>query len=192
MMFLTRIHWRVLSLLALLTAAVSCLAAPSGALDLQGKAVDPLQASHGKIVVLLFVRTDCPVSSRYAPTIEALSKWYAQDAEFWLVDPDKTEQASAVKKYLADYSYSLPALRDPEHVLVARSQVKITPEAAVFDTHGKLVYHGRIDNWYADFGRARPAPTTHELSDAIRDTIAGRTPQVNSAQAVGCYISDLD
>ncbi|HET9741676.1 MAG TPA: redoxin domain-containing protein [Terriglobales bacterium] len=191
-MFVTRIHWRIFSLLALLMTSAGCLGASSEAIDLQGKPIDPLQASHGKVVVLVFVRTDCPVSSRYAPTIEALSKRYAQNAEFWLVDPDKTEQASAVKKYLADYSYSLPALRDPEHVLVTRSQVKITPEAAVFDPHGKLVYHGRIDDWYADFGRARPAPTTHELSDAIRDTIAGRTPQVSSAQAVGCYISDLD
>ena len=33
---------------------------------------------------------------------------------------------------------------------------------------GSLVYHGRIDNLFEDFGRARPAATTHELEDAIR------------------------
>ena len=62
---------------------------------------------------------------------------------------------------------------------------------AVFSESGKLVYHGRIDNWYEDFGRSRPAPTTHELEDAIRNTLDGKSTSPEHARAVGCYISDL-
>jgi len=74
---------------------------------------------------------------------------------------------------------------------VNRAGATITPETAVFDPSGKLVYHGRIDNWYEDFGRSRPAATTHELEAAIRNTLEGRTTTPDHASAVGCYISDL-
>jgi hypothetical protein len=83
-------------------------------------------------------------------------------------------------------------LRDPEHKLVKQSQAQITPEAAVFDSNGRLVYHGRIDNLYEDFGHARKSATTHELSDAIEAAIAGKPLSGKATPAVGCYISDLE
>jgi len=58
----------------------------------------------------------------------------------------------------------------------------------VFAGDGRLVYHGRIDDWYEDFGRARPAPTTHELSEAIEAAIAGKNIAKATAPAVGCFI----
>jgi hypothetical protein len=84
----------------------------------------------------------------------------------------------------------MATLRDPQHALVRVGQVEITPEIAVFDGIGKLIYHGRIDNWYQEFGRARPAPTTHEMNDAILAALSGG-PAPASVDGVGCYISDL-
>jgi AhpC/TSA family len=161
-------------------------------LDLAGKSVDAFKASSGKLVVLVFIRTDCPISNRYAPTIQGLSAQYEGQAAFWLVYPDKTESTTAIQKHLREYGYKLQALRDRQHTLVKRSQVQITPEAAVFDSHGQLAYHGRIDNWYQSFGRARSAPTTHELEDAIQAALNGSHPQVAATTGVGCYISDLE
>jgi hypothetical protein len=159
--------------------------------DLAGKPVDPLQRAQGKLVVLIFVRTDCPISNRYAPTLQSMSRQYLGKAKFWLVYPDKAQSPAAIQAHLKEYGYTMPALRDPQHSLVKRGEAEITPEAAVFNTAGALVYHGRIDNWYQDFGHARPSPTTHELADAIDATIAGVTPKVASVTGVGCYISDL-
>ena len=160
------------------------------ALDLQGKSVDPL-ANAGKPVVLVFLRTDCPISNRYAPTIQQLSSRYSGQAEFWLVYPDKSEPSAKIEAYLHDYGYKISALRDPQHVLVKRARVEVTPEAAVFDSTGLLTYHGRIDNWYQDFGRSRRAPTTHELDDAVKSTLSGKAPVTTATDAIGCYISDL-
>jgi thiol-disulfide isomerase/thioredoxin len=161
-------------------------------LDLDGRTVNPLAADSGKIVVLIFVRRDCPVSSRYAPVIQQISKRYSDRANFWLVYPDKSDSPQAIRKYLQDYGYRLPALRDPEHVLVRLGHAQITPEVAVFDGSHQLVYDGRIDNWYVDFFRARPAPTTHELDDAIRAVLAGKPEPKSEVRGVGCYISDLE
>ncbi|MGC1414524.1 MAG: redoxin family protein [Candidatus Acidiferrum sp.] len=162
------------------------------AFDLAGKPVDPLKESAGKVVVLVFVRTDCPVSNRYAPTIQKLSAEHEGSAAFWLVYPDKAETAEVIRKHDDEYGYKIAALRDPEKVLVKESEAQITPEAAVFDARGRLVYHGRIDNLYEDIGRARMIATTHELEDAIEAAVSGKRPAVSTAHAVGCYISDLE
>ncbi len=176
-------------LLATLILAAACVGQTG--LDAQGKAVNPVRASGGKVAVLVFVRTDCPISNRYAPAIQKMAADYVGRAVFWLVYPDKSISAEEVRTYEQTYGYRLPGLRDQQHALVKAADVEITPEAAVFDASGKLVYHGRIDNWYEAFGRARPSPTTHELKDAIEAAQAGRKPAIVSAPAVGCYISDL-
>ena len=160
--------------------------------DLAGKPIDPLHADPGRAVVLVFVRTDCPISNRYAPTIQRMSAEYAAKASFWLVYPDRTESTSAIQKHLDEYRYKLRALRDPQHSLVKLGRVQVTPEVAVFGAGGTLAYHGRIDNWYQDFGHARSTPTTHELNDAIQAVVSGKMPQVASATSVGCYISDIE
>jgi len=170
----------------------SAVAAQQAALDLEGHPVNPLAVDSGKVVVLVFLRLDCPVSNRYAPVIQQISKQNADGVDFWLVDPDKTDSAQAIRKYLADYGYRLPALRDPNDVLVKLSHVRVTPEVAVFNRNHQLVYDGRIDDWYVDLTRARPAPTTHELEDAIRTASAGKSMAHNEVRGVGCYISDLE
>jgi len=172
-----------------------CLAsvalAQQGTVDLDGKTVDPFAASPGKIVVLIFLRRDCPVSSRYAPTIQQISAQYGHEANFWLVYPDKAETGQTIRQYLSDYGYRLPALLDPDHALVKRAHVQITPEVAVFDRKHQLIYDGRIDDWYAEPGTSRPAPTTHELIDAISAALAGKSVTKSEVRGVGCYISDL-
>jgi hypothetical protein len=175
-----------------------CLLAPEvalsqqGAFDLDGKPANPFDAASGKIVVLVFIRRDCPVSSRYAPVIQQISAQHERDASFWLVFPDKAETPQTIHNYLREYAYRLPALRDPEHALVKLAQVQITPEVAVFNRSHQLLYDGRIDNWYLDLGRSRPAPTTHELADAIQAALGDKIPAANQVRGVGCYISDLE
>jgi thiol-disulfide isomerase/thioredoxin len=166
--------------------------AQNAGFDLAGNSVDPLKSAGGKVIVLVFVRTDCPVSNRYAPLIQKLSAEHVGKAAFWLVYPSKSESAEAIRKHELEYGYKIPALRDPQHVLVKESQVQITPEVAVFDAGKRLVYHGRIDNLYEDIGRARGTATTHELQDAISAALDGKSLAVVATHGVGCYISDLE
>jgi len=167
------------------------IAAGQQALDLNGSPKDPLKETPGKVVVLVFVRTDCPISNRYAPLLQEMSVKYGSEAAFWLVFPDKNESPESIRSYLQEFKYKLPALRDTKHSLAKKSGAKVTPEVAVFNLKRDLVYHGRIDDLYREFGKARSAATTHELADAIEAASKGVAPPSAAAEGVGCFISDL-
>jgi thioredoxin-related protein len=188
--------------LGLVTLAVMLCAPPapgraipparfSGPQNTDGKDDDPWIAARGKVVVLIFVRTDCPIVNRYAPEIQRLRDAHVADAAFWMVYPDRKETSEVIREHQRAFRLTLPVLRDADRRLMKRAEVSVTPEAAVFDAKGRLVYHGRIDNWFEDIGRARPAPTTHELADALAAARSGHPQSLPSVPAVGCYLSDL-
>ena len=188
-----RLFSRFLIAIALLcSASVASTNSQGFATDLAGKPFDPFRASRGKVVVLIFVRTDCPISNRYAPMIQQLGTNRIDQATFFLVYPSRKETAEAIRRHRKEFGYTLAAIRDPQHILVKQSAAQITPEAAVFNANGQLVYHGRIDNLYEDFGHARKSATTHELADAIEAAVAGKSLSGSATPAVGCYISDLE
>lgn len=175
---------------AFLSALALSQAAQNSALQLDGTPTDPFLDSLGKPVVFVFVRTDCPISNRYAPLIQQISSKYGEKVRFLLVYPSKAATAEKIRQHERDYGYKLPALRDPQHVLVAQAQVRVTPEAAVFSADHHLLYHGRIDNLYGDFGRSRHAATTHELDEAIQAALSGKAAPANQP-AVGCFIANI-
>jgi hypothetical protein len=182
----------LIALVSLCSACVLSTNPQSLATDLEGKPFDPFHAAPGKVLVLIFVRTDCPISNRYAPTIQQLAAARSDQVTFYLVYPSRKETPEAIRRHEKDFGYTFAAVRDPQHILVKQSAAQITPEAAVFNAGGRLVYHGRIDNLYEDFGHARKTATTHELADAIEAAVAGKKLVGSATPAVGCYISDLE
>lgn len=184
--------WRRITWISTALAVFSSAGWCQSALDLDGHRINPLALQPGKAVVLVFLRRDCPVSGRYAPVIQKISQEHATQASFWLVYPDNSDSPQEIRKSVAQYGYSLPVLRDPDHSLVKLSRVQITPEVAVFGHNRELIYDGRIDNWYVDLTRARSAPTTHELEDAIAAAATGTTVAHKEVRGVGCYISDVE
>jgi hypothetical protein len=157
--------------------------------DLAGSAIDPL-ASRGTVQVLLFVRTDCPITNRYAPELRRIAAEF-HDVKFWLVYPDRSSTAAEIREHVAQYQFPGTPVRDPAQVLVTRAHAEIAPEAAVFSVQGNEVYHGRIDDRWVDFGKARVEAQTHDLEDALRNAIAGRPIAHASTRAVGCSLADL-
>ena len=158
-------------------------------MGLDGRAADPFTAP---ITVLVFVRTDCPVSNRYAPEIQRIYREFsARKVRFWMVYPDAAESPKNIRKHLADYAFPGEVLRDPKKELVRLSQVSVTPEVAVFVAGPKLVYHGRIDDRVVDFGKVRGEAGTHDLEAVLAALVAGKAVAREKTKAVGCYISDL-
>jgi hypothetical protein len=163
-----------------------------GVVDLEGRHIDPFRDPGANAVVLIFTRTDCPISNRYAPEIRRLHELFSPKAmTFWLVYPDAKEPVDAIRRHVEEFGYRCNVLRDPQHALVKIAHVKITPEAAVFVPAKGLVYHGRIDDRYVDFGKMRSAPTTHDLERVLELVLENKPAPVDATRAVGCFISDL-
>lgn len=163
-------------------------------LDLKGRQVQPLDATDAKATVFLFIRTDCPISNRYAPEVRRLyEKFASRGVTFWLVYPDGDESVETIRKHLKEYEYHLGVLRDAQHTLVKMTGVRVTPETAVFvpqEAGQRMVYRGRIDDRFVAFGKTRPAPTAHDLEQLLEAILRGRPVPSRTTPAIGCFISD--
>jgi hypothetical protein len=143
--------------------------------------------------VLIFVRSDCPITNRYAPELNRIGQEFAaRGVEFWLIYPDASETDAAITKHKLEFNLPGISMRDPQHVFQKRGQATTSPQAAVFDRAGRLTYSGRIDDRYIAFGKARPAPTTHDLEDAITATLDGKPVKQPRTHSVGCYLADVN
>ena len=180
-----------LALAAALAAApgsVSVAQEGGGITDLAHRPIAPLTGS-ARATVLLFTATECPISDRYAPEVRRLAaRFGAAGVRFWVVYANAGEQAAAARDHAAAFGYGLPVALDPQGQLADRAGANVTPEAAVFDASGQLVYHGRIDDRYVDFGIDRREPTTHDLADAVTAVLAGAPVAHPVVPAVGCAI----
>ena len=142
--------------------------------------------------VMIFVATDCPIANSYAPEINRLYDDYSgKGVVFHLVYPDSTVAEEKVRKHVADYALKLPTTVDRDHSLVKRAGVSVTPEVAVFDARENVVYRGRIDNLYADFGERRRQVTERYLRDALNAVLKGEKPALTETKAIGCLIEVL-
>lgn len=179
---------RVVLLASLWTLVVAASPAAAQVTDPAGHAVAPL-ATSAPATVLVFTAVDCPISDRYAPEVKRLAARYAgRGVRFWIVYANRGERPEAARTHAEAFGYGLPVALDAAATLADRAQAAVTPEAAVFDADGRLVYHGRIDDRYVDFGVDRQAPTTHELDDALTAVLAGRAVARPAVPAVGCAI----
>jgi hypothetical protein len=146
--------------------------------------------TNGKALVLLFTRSDCPISNRYAAEIEHLYKVYSpKRIEFELVYPEPDLTAAAMEKHNREYGYSMPSVLDSSHKFVNMAKARITPEAAVF-VHGREIYLGRIDDWYTDWNKSRVKPLHHDLQDEITAVLAGTVPKYRETKSIGCAIEN--
>jgi thiol-disulfide isomerase/thioredoxin len=151
-----------------------------------------LLSPHGeKAVVLLFVRTDCPISNRYAPELQRIYQKYSlKGVDFRLVYPETGLTPDKAEKHRKEYGYTIPALLDSGHEYVTRARAHFTPETAVF-VHGQLIYLGRIDDRYVDLGKARPEAARHDLDEVLAALVAGKSVRPRETKAVGCAIENL-
>jgi peroxiredoxin len=141
--------------------------------------------------VLVFTTTDCPISNRYAPEVRRLAERFAGKVEFTLVYPVPSDSDAAIREHIKKFGFTMPWVRDASQALVKKTGVTVTPEVAVIDRTGMVLYRGRIDDRYIDFGRDRPQPTVRDLELALDAILAGKPAPVRETRAVGCILADL-
>jgi hypothetical protein len=142
-----------------------------------------------KAAVLFFITSDCPISNSYIPEINRIAASYqTRKVAFYAVYTDPTVSISAIRRHAREFGLNIPVIPDTAHVLVHRVKATVTPEVAVLNRGGNLVYLGRIDDTYVDLGKRRPAPTQRYLRDALDAVLSGKPVAVPYVFPVGCSI----
>lgn len=171
------------------------LAVATLAVDLNGHPVTELAPPGARAVVLFFAASDCPISNRYIPEIQRLTRQFEPlGVRVWFVYPDPRDNANVVRAHDAEFSIAANTALDTRHSLAQMARVTTTPEAAVFvPRNGGLheVYRGRIDDRYLGLGTERPQATHHDLEEAIRAVLAGKLVPQPGGPPVGCSIVTL-
>jgi hypothetical protein len=114
----------------------------------------------------------------------------AQGVTFWFVYPNAGEKPEVVAEHQSAFGGG-DALLDPAGKLVALTNARVTPEAAVLVASGfawKPVYAGRIDDRYARLGTERQQVTEHFAERAIEEVLRSQAVLPATGSPVGCAI----
>ena len=101
---------------------------------------------------------------------------------------NRRKNADNLRAYAKDYAYRFPLLLDPELKLASFSGATTMPEAAVLSPAGGVLYLGRIDDRYVDFGKQRPHATELDLRNTLDAILAGKPVPAARTRALGCAI----
>lgn len=146
------------------------------------KPTDPLR-------VLIFLETECPICQKTTGRTQQLADAYAGQVHFEAVFPAETITRPEAQAFVEAYSLHLPYQLDPRHKLVKRYRVTTTPEVVLLSAGGEVLYQGSVDDQFYRLGRARPAPTTFYLRDAIEAALTNQPVAIPRTTPVGCLIN---
>ena len=186
---------RTLLSLAFLAAALPALAegpaigATAPVFDLKtidGKDFSLASAEKAdKLVVLMFVATECPYSNAYNDRMRDMAAAYAaKGVQFVGINSNSTESLADAVAHAKKHGHTFTILKDPGNKVADLYDARRTPEVFVVDKDGKLVYHGRIDENYEDAAKV----TSPDLKNAIDALLAGQPVAKAETKAFGCTI----
>jgi peroxiredoxin/mono/diheme cytochrome c family protein len=185
----------VFGVLVSLTAGVATAAslvgskAPAFRLpDAAGNEHSLADLKDAKLVVVLFLGTECPLARLYAPRLNELAATYAKrGVRFVGINSNVQDTPQEIADYVREYDISFPVLHDPANVVADQFQAVRTPEAFVLDGSRVVRYHGRIDGQFMP-GLLKTKNPRRDLACAIDELLAGREVSQSEVEAVGCFI----
>ncbi|HLH00171.1 MAG TPA: redoxin domain-containing protein [Bryobacteraceae bacterium] len=157
--------------------------------DAGGKTHSSAELRQLRATVLLFVATDCPNSNTYAPVLARLYREYAsRGVQFLGVYSDPSDNAAAVEKHDGEYRIRYPGLLDPDHTLALGTGARSTPEAVILSPAGEVLYLGRVDDRFVEYGKTRYRPAHEDLRDALDQILSGQPVKNPVTNVLGCAI----
>jgi len=139
---------------------------------------------------LFFFIPDCPACKASIPALMELHKKYAPlglDITAILSDPAPND--SVLQATIDYYELTVPLQNDSNLAIARKYHASTTPQFMLFDANEKLVYNGKINNYYYQFGKHRKVVTENYLEDAILALLEKREVVVKSTDPIGCKIN---
>jgi thioredoxin-related protein len=158
--------------------------------DISGKEVSLNDAATKKGLLVMFSCNTCPyVIKNQERTIEI--NQYAEKMGLGVMiinsnegTRDEADSYDAMKTYAAEQGYKWNYVVDTDSRLANAFGATRTPETFLFNSEGKLVYHGAIDDNPDEAAKV----TRVHLREAINEMNSGKEVSVKESRSKGCTI----
>ncbi len=158
--------------------------------DISGKEISLKDAAKKNGLLVMFSCNTCPYVIKNQQRTVNISN-YALENKVGVVLVNSNEAMrsaedsyTAMQEYAKAQGYKWHYVVDEKSALADAFGANRTPETFLFNSEGKLVYHGAIDD---NPTNANAVSRTH-LKEAINEMIAGEDISVKTTRSVGCAI----
>lgn len=148
-----------------------------------------------KVVAVMFIATECPVSNDYNGRMEALNKAYAaKGVAFIGVNSNNTETVKDIVAHKKMAKFTFPVLKDMDNKIADAWNAQVTPEVYLLAVQKKgdatsfvLKYHGSVDDSQND-----AKVQTKFVERALDALLAGKPVSKAETKAFGCTIKRVE
>jgi peroxiredoxin len=150
--------------------------------DMRGRSLN-YRGLRGKVTVVMFFSTRCPISNAFNFRRNTLYKDFKKRVNFIVVDSNSNESLEEVRAYAKEVGFDFPVYMDLNNQASDRFGVLATTDTFVMDSSDIVQYHGYIED------ALNPERTTKQgLRLAIEAVIEGKRVGMADSKARGCAI----
>lgn len=144
-----------------------------------------------RIRVCYFVLAECAMAREFSPEmVRIASEYRKRDVQFELLHEDLSVSTIAMRAHANEFGFVFSVGVDRHHLASKHAHITRVPSAAVYDSAGKVLYAGRIDDRYIKFGTLQSRIKHHDLRTALDRALSGKPKLAKQYESVGCYIPD--
>lgn len=134
--------------------------------------------------VRLYWSTDCPIALKYTERINRIYEQFSQKGvEFVCYFPNELETKGGITQYMEETAHRFEWRIDDMAKLAKADRIEQVPCVVVFDTDGKMVYRGAID----DTPIGAPIKRNY-LADVLTKMVNGQTLKFFETETQGCFV----
>lgn len=160
--------------------------------DQRGAQVSLQKHAEGKIAVVAFVGTECPLVALYGPRLADLAAEYeSKGVAFLGIDSNEQDTRAEVFAWTQKAGVEFPVIKDIGCKVADHFGAKRTPEVFILDRDRVVRYRGRIDDQYGIQKGApykRNEPQRRDLALALDELLAEKPISVAQTDPPGCLI----
>jgi peroxiredoxin len=160
--------------------------------DQDGKTVS-LHDLLGKIVVLEWTNSQCPIVQRHyhEKTMQHLYSQYQDKSVAWLaINSSYFATNDLNKQWAVDQSIAYPVLNDASGATGKAYHATNTPNMFIIGTDGTLLYKGAIDN--DPQGEKSAGDRINYVHQALDEILAAKSVSVPETKPYGCSVKYKD
>jgi peroxiredoxin len=153
--------------------------------DVNGKKHSLSDYKDSKVIVVMFIATQCPISNAYnSRMVDIYKKYKDKNITFIGINSNKQESIDEVKSHAEDNGFKFTVLKDDKNKIADMFRASVTPEIFILKPDGyTLLYQGRIDD-----SRDESDVDSRDLSKALDEILAGKAVSAAKTKAFGCTI----